>query len=102
MSEKTEVKRYKKKPIIIEAVQFLGFDKNNGHVLLSSSPKWIVEQFGKDILFFDKKDTLTIKTSEGNMIVNIGDYIIKEPFDKIRQLYPCKPDIFKETYEEVK
>lgn len=42
---------------------------------------------------------LIIKTSEGDMLANIGDYIIKEPFDKERGFYPCKPDIFLKTYD---
>ncbi len=35
------------------------------------------------------------------MEVSKGDYIIKEPFDKERGFYPCKPDIFKETYDVI-
>ncbi len=42
-----------------------------------------------------------IKTKEGIMRVNVGDYIIKEPFDKERGFYPCKPDIFKLTYDKI-
>jgi len=42
---------------------------------------------------------LVIKTSEGDMHANRGDMIIKEPFDKDRMFYPCKPDIFKLTYD---
>lgn len=42
---------------------------------------------------------LVIKTSEGGMSANIGDMIIKEPFDKDRKFYPCKPDIFALTYD---
>lgn len=39
---------------------------------------------------------LKIETLEGIMIANVGDYIIKG----VRgELYPCKPDIFKETYD---
>lgn len=40
-----------------------------------------------------------INTSEGKMYINYGDYIITEPFDKERGKYPCKPDIFKKTYD---
>ncbi len=32
------------------------------------------------------------------MKATIGDYVIKEPFDKERRYYPCKPDIFDQTY----
>ena len=39
-----------------------------------------------------------IKTLEGNMKANVGDWIIKGIND---ELYPCKPDIFNKTYEKV-
>jgi hypothetical protein len=45
------------------------------------------------------KGGLCIDTSEGMMFANIGDYIIKEPFDKERKFYPCKEEIFKQTYD---
>lgn len=38
-------------------------------------------------------------TLEGTMIAEVGDYIIKGVRGEI---YPCKPDIFEQTYEEVK
>lgn len=39
-----------------------------------------------------------IETLEGTMKANIGDYII---CGLSGELYPCKPDIFKKSYEEV-
>lgn len=42
--------------------------------------------------------SLIIKTLEGDMKANIGDYIIKEING---EYYPCKPDIFEKTYERV-
>lgn len=39
-----------------------------------------------------------IRTLEGNMKANIGDYIITGVKG---ELYPCKPDIFEATYEKV-
>ena len=41
---------------------------------------------------------LVIKTLEGEHLANIGDYIIRGVHG---EFYPCKPDIFRETYEEV-
>lgn len=41
---------------------------------------------------------LVIKTLEGEHIANIGDYIIKGVKG---EFYPCKPDIFAVTYDEV-
>ena len=88
--------RYRKKPVIIEAVQFNGFNKENGQVDLNERPEWLINEFGKKIIFFDKRNTLTIKTLEGNMIANIGDWIIKGVKG---EYYPCKPEIFEATYE---
>lgn len=39
-----------------------------------------------------------IKTLEGVYIARVGDYIVKGVHG---EFYPCKPDIFEETYEEV-
>lgn len=39
-----------------------------------------------------------IKTLEGDMWVDVGDYIITGVKG---ELYPCKPDIFHKTYEPV-
>lgn len=90
--------KYRKKPVIIEAVQFNGFDKKNGHVMFSEQPQWLVSKFGESVIFFDVPNTLTIKTLEGNMTASAGDYIIKG----LRgELYPCKPDIFEASYEVV-
>lgn len=41
---------------------------------------------------------MKIKTSEGDMPASEGDYIIK---GMSGEFYPCSPDIFKATYEEV-
>ena len=90
--------KYRKKPVIIEAVQFNGFNKENGQVDLSERPEWLINEFGKKVIFFDKRNTLTIKTLEGNMIANIGDWIIKGING---EFYPCKPEIFEQTYELV-
>ena len=90
--------KYRKKPVIIEAVQFNGFNKENGQVDLSERPEWLINEFGKKVIFFDKRNTLTIKTLEGNMTANIGDWIIKGVNE---ELYSCKPNIFEQTYELV-
>ena len=42
--------------------------------------------------------SLIIKTLEGNMRAEPGDYIIKGVQG---EFYPCKSDIFKETYETI-
>ena len=42
---------------------------------------------------------ITIHTLEGDLMASVGDYIITGVNG---EKYPCKPDIFKKTYEEVK
>jgi len=82
--------KYIKKPVVIEAVIW---DGTNGLEM---------QRFmgiGEGNYYFQNGNHLHIKTSEGDMKANVGDFIIKEPFDKKRKFYPCKPDIFDKTYE---
>jgi hypothetical protein len=88
--------KFRKKPVDIEAIKW------EGHNL-----KECIEFLGK---FYaghmaerriDGFSQITVKTSEGNMAANVGDYLIKEPFDNIRGFYPCKPNIFWLTYDAV-
>ena len=79
--------KYRKKPVVIDAIQWTG---NNVEELksfaLSSSCKII---FNGDVY---------IETLEGLMFVTINDWVIKGIKN---ELYPCKPDIFDATYELV-
>ena len=92
------MKKYRKKPVIIEAVQWRG---NNTRELL----KALIEVSNTDSIrkITEKLDfrgikCLEINTLEGVMKASIGDYIIKGVKG---EFYPCKPDIFEQTYEEV-
>lgn len=84
--------KYRKKPVVIEAVQF------------TDTVEAIDElcDFGLDPVRIDYADPdnpiLKIETLEGLMVATEGDYIIKGVQG---EFYPCKPDIFKETYEKV-
>ena len=82
--------RYRKKPVVITAVQWKG---NNIQEVRALEPRKIIENTS----YLD--GTLTIKTLEGSMTARINDWIIKGVHG---ELYPCKPDIFKKTYEEEK
>lgn len=83
-------KKYRKKPVVIEAVKWTG---DNDQKVAQ-----IDEGIGALNLPLGLDRPLTIFTLEGEMRVDEGDYIIKG----VRtELYPCKPDIFEETYEEV-
>jgi len=87
--------KFRKKPVVIEAVQlsekhlmtlfdFIGEEKNYPECKIAG----INPATGK----------FTIKTLEGDMIAEVGDWIIKGVNG---EFYPCKPDIFGKTYEAV-
>ena len=81
-------KQYTKKPVAIEAIQLT--DKNHPEIIqwLSS---YNVESYTLNSSEF------YVKTLEGDMKANIGDYIIKGVKN---EFYPCREDIFKMTYDE--
>lgn len=85
--------KYRKKPVIIEAIQF---EDNSDRIIE------IHEFMGGDTIRVNYKDKdnpyLKIETLEGTMKASVGDYIIKGVNG---EFYPCKPDIFEKTYEEV-
>lgn len=83
--------KYRKKPVIIDAMQF------NGNFVLSDFQHWLMGVDPERKCMY-VEDTLQIKTLEGVMTANIGDYIIQGVKG---ELYPCKPDIFEATYEAV-
>lgn len=86
---KEEVKRYKKIPIIIKAIKFNG---ENYQEIQSIYPNIELVTGVTGI-------RLKIPTLEGPLYACRGDYIIEGIKE---ELYPCKPCIFKQTYEEVK
>lgn len=65
-------------------------------------PVWIVEAIKKGDVWFKNIGTPSVqccvKTLEGTMTASIGDYVIRGVKGEI---YPCKPDIFEATYEQV-
>jgi hypothetical protein len=86
--------KYRKIPVIIEAMLFNDSTKNQVY-------SWAKEvQMSIEPSFREGKPVLVVPTLEGDMICSIGDYLIKEPFPiDWRKMYPCKPEIFKKTYE---
>lgn len=93
--------KYKKKPVIIEAFQYDGDLKGkNGYYV----PEWAVDAFENGEMYFDSLTPneppceLFIKTLGGTHHASVGDYVIQNVNGEI---YPCKPDIFKKTYDEV-
>lgn len=85
---------YKKIPVSVECFR-LGYDK---------IPKWFQEHIRMnnvsniDSFMEGVNETVKIKTLEGVMNAIQGDYIIKGVKGEI---YPCKAEVFKETYQYV-
>ena len=77
--------KYRKKPVVIEAVEWTGDNINEVMDFLM----WRNAEH-------DELHGLTIHTLEGNHRACIGDMIIKGVQG---EFYPCKPDIFAQTYE---
>lgn len=83
--------RWRKKPVVIEAFEFLR----------DPIPDWFMDQVSLNQIILHgcgqgDTGTCSIKTPEGIMTGRIGDWIIKGVKGEI---YPCKADIFAETYE---
>ena len=79
--------KFRKKPVVIEALQFNGL--NHDEIADFCSPTPIKVGGGY---------TLVIPTQEGDHTASKNDWIIRGVKD---EYYPCKPDIFEATYEPV-
>jgi hypothetical protein len=77
--------KYRKKPVVIDARQYTrnGLDAEK-----------VAEWCGGD----QTDDGCIIHTLEGDHLASYGDWIIKGVKG---EFYPCKPDIFEQTYEPV-
>lgn len=82
--------KYRKKPVIIEAMEFTEKTKDQVHNFVRCNSYADFDKNGNPVL--------VIQTLEGDMTAIIGDYVIKGVQG---EFYPCKPDIFKQTYESV-
>lgn len=85
--------KYRKKPVVIEAVQWTG---DNYDEICKFVGKYL--KLDASELYHNTPAILLIDTLEGEMAASIYDYIIKGVKG---EFYPCKPDIFLQTYEEV-
>lgn len=81
--------KYRKKPIIVEAFRFQ-IDR--------FTPDWFMDRVTNNTIITYEDGTCDVKTLEGTMKANKGDYII---LGVNGEVYPCKPDIFEKTYEVV-
>ena len=77
--------QYRKKQVTIEAVRYDGTNYGTIKAFVGDA----CERTNNGVY---------IHTLEGDMKISIGDYVIKGVHG---EFYPCKPDIFLETYEPV-
>lgn len=83
------IKQYVKKPIVVKAVQWTGDNISE------------IKDFCGGSLTFEgsKPSRIYINTFKGWYLCSPYDYIIKD--DVLGTFYPCKPDVFEQTYEEI-
>ncbi len=77
---------FRKKPVVIEAIKWTGENVDEVQAFLHNGHDWIKGRY------------VEIGTLEGLMVASVGDWIIKGVKG---EFYPCKPDIFAQTYEPV-
>ena len=84
------MQKFVKKPVVVEAIQYNGIN-------ITEIESFLVSKL--PTVWSSVEDTqLIIPTLEGDMKVSKGDYIIKGIKG---EFYPCKPDVFKSTYNVV-
>lgn len=81
--------KFRKLPVEIEAVQITDATFDDPH----PNPEHLT-----GVVYDPVARQVRIQTLEGEMIGNLGDWIIRGVKGEI---YPCKPDIFEATYEAV-
>jgi len=80
---------YKKKPITLEAIQFVDFQ---------TSLDACIEFLGENVNMYVKNDRIVIVTLEGDLTVSNGDYIVR---GIAGEFYPVKPELFAKLYDYV-
>lgn len=90
--------KFVKKPVVIEARQLSPEVAEDTQEIIALA-KWCNGGVNYSVNNDRQKRTIIISTLEGVMTAKVGDWIIKGVSG---EFYPCKPDIFELTYEEVK
>ena len=86
------IAKYRKKPVVIEAVQYTGDN-------ISEIFEWM-NTVNACVAYIDpdEDNSLVIITLEGEMQCRPGWYVLRGVRN---EFYPCDPEIFIETYEKV-
>ena len=98
--------KYRKKPVVVEAVQWTGENEDEIKKFCGLAAQFTYMPTEGEAYIVTKQKpkgkhvtALSIWTLEGTMEASDGDFIIRGVEG---EFYPCKPDIFRKTYEEVK
>lgn len=94
------MQKFRKKPVVIRAIQLNHANRKRVESLLGSKGMAVLlgrsnecsDHCGEDAPWLD----LVIPTLEGDHLAKHGDWIIEGVQG---ELYPCKPDIFAAPYE---
>lgn len=91
--------KYRKKPVVIDAMEFTTNNETDSPTM-DAIVNWCNQGRTPDETAYawHNSTDLFIVTLEGTMTAQVGDFIIRGVQG---EFYPCKPDIFAATYEEV-
>ncbi|SKF90466.1 hypothetical protein [Mycobacteroides abscessus] len=97
------IRRFRKKPVEIEAMQWPDADDENGEEVVQRSSDihaWVWGSGGRTWIVTPKANPsdvhAVLQTLEGDMRISPGDWIIR---GVAGEFHPCKPDIFEQTYD---
>lgn len=82
--------KFRKRPVVVEAERFTEQTKDQVYNFVRCNCCAKTDEFGNPLL--------EIQTLEGDMVANIGDWVIKGVNG---EFYPCKNEIFEKTYEKI-
>lgn len=97
------IQKFKKRPVTIEAIQY---NQLNREEIQAFVGRKLHQELESETAYLAGKGapqfSLLIETKEGDMKVMNGDWVIKEPFPTgDRDFYPCKNNIFINTYDVI-
>lgn len=85
--------KYKKKPVIVDAIIWDGSAKSFHQIVMMNN-----SDFTPVIKHPKNSDCLLVVTLNGKSRVDLNDYVIRTING---ELYPCKPNLFKQLYDKV-
>ena len=98
----TEVRKFRKRPVVVEAIQYEAPNRDYSEGNGTKGNIDLLQEFGAEVEprgEWDppEKAEILVRTLEGLFVARPGDWIIRGVQG---EFYPCKPDIFEQTYEE--